>query len=789
MPDPAAVSGRVLLAAVLCCVVAIAPASCSNSGNRSDVISFCFPPFKGVDNGDDLLDFDLSWDAGIVDGALHLTVDDVHKPPVNFPPDDRRLDGRIILRPAILLAVVEPSYPYYRYQRSPSRQDASFNTTFTMSVSRSRNQAAAKTDGGGVLFEIVPDILRAGRNELDLMHLLSDGSNGGYVAGGGTGVNHGPSYESLASNARGDIFVELGKDNNYLSSAMYVSITPAPPPPTRDAPPANYTVWIDYDGKTQIIWVYVDEDKKPKPAEATIHALNISGIFKWDSYGSYFGLFASKDRRLPSCKPVIYSWSLTVDRLSKPMPVPVPMPWDYDYDHDRRRGLGKGWIVAIVVSCVLLGVGAAAATVFHFREHIVAMVCAAAGVLASRYQALKMKLKLSQALRRLPGVPREFKYADVKKATRNFHESMRLGRGGFGAVYKGTVLITTTGTGDGEDGPRRRRFVNVAVKKFTRKEDRGYEDFLAEVAIINRLRHKNIVPLIGWCYENGKLLLIYQYMPNGSLDQHLFRESRHQHLPPLRWETRYNIIGDVAAGLHYVHHEYERVVLHRDIKASNIMLDDAFGGRLGDFGLARVVGFNKNSITDVGVAGTWGFIAPEYAISHRATRQTDVYAFGVLVLEVVTGRRSLSAVDDPFPLLADWVWWLHGHGRLLEAVDHELINGGEVELDADDAVRLLLLGLACSNPKPSDRPSMAEVVQIVSKSMPPPNVPLAKPAFLWPPEGELELLDNSDDDLIGVDHGDSSWSHREATQSHGGFVISIGSLEISIGRSRKLRSL
>ncbi|KAL6885503.1 hypothetical protein ACP4OV_010282 [Aristida adscensionis] len=135
------------------------------------------------------------------------------------------------------------------------------------------------------------------------------------------------------------------------------------------------------------------------------------------------------------------------------------------------------------------------------------------------------------------------------------------------------------------------------------------------------------------------------------------------------------------------------------------------------------------------------------------------------------------------------VWWLHGQGRLMEAMDHELINGGEAELDADDAIRLLLLGLACSNPKPSDRPSMAEVVQIVGKTMPPPDVPPAKPAFLWPPDGELELLDNSDDDLIGVGHGDSTWSHREATQSHGGFVISIGSLEISIGRSRKLRSL
>ncbi|KAL6885505.1 hypothetical protein ACP4OV_010284 [Aristida adscensionis] len=741
MPAPAGVARRILVAAVLCGVVEVAWASCGDSGNRSDVDTLCFPSFKGVDNGDSR--FDLSRDAGIVGGALHLTVDDVHKPPVNYTRHDRRLDGRIILLQPSIQLFIQPSYSH-RY-RSPPAQDASFNTTFTMSVGRSRNQSAAAAidGGGGLVFEILPKVLAAGR-----------------AAG---------SYKSLASTARGNISVEVGEHStdDSPSSGMYVSITPATP--------ANYTVWIDYDGKSQIIWVYVDKGNMPKPAQAMLRALNIISMFGWDSYGYdsyddyrwdsytygyrsyYFGLFASKDRRLPSCQPVIYSWSLTVDKLSKPMPVPVPMPRDYDYDHDQGRGIGKGWIVAIVVSSVLLGVGAATATVFHFRDHIVAMVFAAAHGLASRYQALKMKMKLSRALRRLPGVPRKFKYADVKKATKNFDESMRLGRGGFGAVYRGTVMIsTTTTTGDGEDGPRQRRLVDIAVKKFTRKEDRGYEDFLAEVAIINRLRHKNIVPLIGWCYENGKLLLIYQYMPNGSLDQHLFRENDHQH-PPLRWETRYNVILDVAAGLHYVHHEYERVVLHRDIKASNVMLDDTFGGRLGDLR-----------------SGSCG--------GHRATRQTDVYAFGVLVLEVVTGRRSLSAADDPFPLLVDWVWWLHGQGRLLEAVDDELTNGGEAELDADDASRLLLLGLSCSNPKPADRPSMAEVVQIVGKSMPPPDVPMAKPAFLWPPEGELELLDNSNDDLIMV-------GYRKEIQSHGGFVISIGSLEISIGRSRKVWSL
>jgi interleukin-1 receptor-associated kinase 1 len=253
--------------------------------------------------------------------------------------------------------------------------------------------------------------------------------------------------------------------------------------------------------------------------------------------------------------------------------------------------------------------------------------------------------------------------------------------------------------------------------------------------------------LSGWCYQKGELILIYEYMPNGSLDQHLFRarETPRQPNTILGWNTRYDIIMDVAAGLHYVHHEHEHMVIHRDIKASNIMLDSSFHGRLGDFGLARIVTcLDKNSYTDIGVAGTWGFIAPEYSMNHKATRKTDVYALGVLILEVVTGERALRGYHESFQLLTDWVWMAHREGRLLEAVDAEV--GGE--FDEDDAGRLLLLGLACTNPNPSDRPSMAEVVQIVAKSAPPPDVPLVKPTFVWPPEGGWIPLESDDTTTI-----------------------------------------
>ncbi|KAF8742490.1 hypothetical protein HU200_013614 [Digitaria exilis] len=231
--------------------------------------------------------------------------------------------------------------------------------------------------------------------------------------------------------------------------------------------------------------------------------------------------------------------------------------------------------------------------------------------------------------------------------------------------------------------------MDVAVKKFTQEvEDQRYNDFLAEVSIINRLRHKNIVPLVGWSYNKGVPLLVYEYMTNGSLDHHLFRHDRHDPRDAriCQWETRYNIVRDIATGLHYVHHEHEPMVLHR----------------------------------------------PDYAMCLKATRQTDIYSFAVLVLEVVTGKKNADVQPDD-DHITDWVWRLHRQGKLLQAVDSILTSGENVILN-DEAERLLLLGLAGTNPNPSNRPSMVEAVQIINKLTPMPEVPHERPTFVWPPE-------------------------------------------------------
>nr|CAB3486384.1 unnamed protein product [Digitaria exilis] len=314
--------------------------------------------------------------------------------------------------------------------------------------------------------------------------------------------------------------------------------------------------------------------------------------------------------------------------------------------------------------------------------------------LNSKYRRWKKDLdQLAKTMQSLPGVPAQVDFADIKKATNNFHETTKLGRGGYGAVYGCTLPAAASRTGQS---------MKVAVKKFTREVlDQRYEDFLAEVSIINR-----------WSYNKGEPLLIYEYMNNGSLDQHLFqsggfgpRRQRQQDTAIGQWDTRYGIARDIATGLQYLHHEHEPMVLHRDIKASNIMLDSTFSARLGDFGISCTVDAERSSVT--GLAGTIGYIGPEYIINYKATRQTDIYAFGVVILEIVTGKKTTHVPTDDGHI-TQWVRRLHRDGMLLKALDDMLIPSDNQADLAKEAERLLLLGLACTNPNPSSRPSMTE---------------------------------------------------------------------------------
>ncbi|KAL6648421.1 hypothetical protein ACP70R_012645 [Stipagrostis hirtigluma subsp. patula] len=290
--------------------------------------------------------------------------------------------------------------------------------------------------------------------------------------------------------------------------------------------------------------------------------------------------------------------------------------------------------------------------------------------------------------------PHRFAYKDLLHATEGFKEKRLLGRGGFGRVYMGVLPKSKT---------------KVAVKRVSHESRQGIKEFVAEVVSLGRLRHRNIAQLLGYCRRRGELLLVYDYMPNGSLDKHL----HDQELPTLDWSQRFKIIKGIASGMLYLHEDWEKVVVHRDIKASNVLLDAEMNGRLGDFGLARLYDHGTDPNT-THVVGTTGYLAPELGHRAKATPPTDVFAFGVFLLEVTCGLRPVEQDAQGNPaVLVDWVLDHWRNGSIMEAADPRLGDGyagEEVEL-------VLKLGLLCSHPVASARPSMRRVVQCLDGDM------------------------------------------------------------------------
>ncbi|XVE61266.1 hypothetical protein DITRI_Ditri06bG0025900 [Diplodiscus trichospermus] len=309
--------------------------------------------------------------------------------------------------------------------------------------------------------------------------------------------------------------------------------------------------------------------------------------------------------------------------------------------------------------------------------------------------------------------PRRFRLRELKRATDNFNHNNKLGKGGFGTVYKGVWKET-----------------DIAVKRVSKKSHQGNQGFIAEVTTIGNLNHKNLVKLLGWCYENRELLLVYEYMPNGSLDKFIFYDDK-AGKATLSWEVRLVIIKGVAEALDYLHNGCEKRVLHRDVKSSNIMLDSKFNARLGDFGLARTVQQKEETHhSTIEIAGTPGYMAPETFLISRATVETDVYSYGVLLLEVVCGRKpgNRSELNCYNNSIVNWLWEYYREGRTIDTVDSNL-DGEFVEKEVESA---LILGLACCHPNPHYRPSMKTVMAVLKGEADPPELPKERPSFVWP---------------------------------------------------------
>ncbi|KAK1417101.1 hypothetical protein QVD17_26223 [Tagetes erecta] len=300
-----------------------------------------------------------------------------------------------------------------------------------------------------------------------------------------------------------------------------------------------------------------------------------------------------------------------------------------------------------------------------------------------------------------------FSFQALKKATKNFHECNFLGKGGFGPVYLGKL----------QDGRL------VAVKKLSfDKSQQGDAEFLAEVRMITSIQHKNLVRLLGCCSQGPQRILVYEYMKNRSLDLIIHGKNGLY----LNWSTRFQIILGIARGLQYLHEDSHIRIVHRDIKASNILLDDKFQPRIGDFGLARFFPEDEAYLSTA-FAGTLGYTAPEYAIKGELSEKVDIYSFGVLVLEIISCRKNTDlTLPSEMQYLPEYAWKLYERSRMVDLIDSRMKSDGYVEKDVMQTIRVALL---CIQPHANLRPPMSEIVAMLTWKVQMIKSPM-KPTFL-----------------------------------------------------------
>uniref|UniRef100_A0A0R0KS97 Protein kinase domain-containing protein n=1 Tax=Glycine max TaxID=3847 RepID=A0A0R0KS97_SOYBN len=313
---------------------------------------------------------------------------------------------------------------------------------------------------------------------------------------------------------------------------------------------------------------------------------------------------------------------------------------------------------------------------------VVAVSVAVWAMITKKRKATQVKFDLDRAT-----LPRRFDYKELVVATKGFADDVRLGRGSSGQVYKGFL----SGLGR-----------VVAVKRIFTNFENSERVFINEVRIISRLilMHRNLVQFIGWCHEQGEFLLVFEFMPNGSLDTHLFGEKK-----TLAWDIRYKVALGVVLAFRYHHEDAEQSVLHRDIKSANVLLDMDFSTKLGDFGMAKMEGPRLRT-QRTGVVGTYG-------------KESDIYSFGVVALEIACGRRIYQDGEFHVPLV-NWVWQLYVEGNVLGVVDERLNN----EFDVDEITSMIVVGLWCTNPNDKERPKAAQVIKVLQLEAPLPVLPL-----------------------------------------------------------------
>ncbi|WJX81880.1 hypothetical protein P8452_64710 [Trifolium repens] len=479
-------------------------------------------------------------------------------------------------------------------------------------------------------------------------------------------------------------------------------------------------VWVDYDSSMNLISVTLSPTTTKPKKPILSFSMDLSPIFHDTMYVGF-----SASTGLLASSHYLLGWSFKINGPAPPLDLSslpqLPQP------KKKQTSLITGVsVIALVIALCSIAFG-----IYIFRKIKNADVIEA------------WELEIG---------PHRYSYQELKKATKGFKEKELLGQGGFGRVYKGTIPKSN---------------IQVAVKRVSHESKQGLREFVAEIASIGQLRHRNLVQLLGWCRRRGDLLLVYDFMANGSLDKYLFEDSE----IVLSWEQRFKIIKDVASGLSFLHEGYEQVVIHRDVKTSNVLLDFELNGRLGDFGLARLYEHGANPGT-TRVVGTLGYLAPELPRTGKSSTCSDVFAFGALLLEVACGRRPIEPKVLHEELVSvEWVWEKYKEERMLEVVDPKL-NG---KFDENEVMMVLKLGMICSNDVPTIRPSMRQVVRILDREVELPNE-LRKPGGIDSQEGFDEFLHSLGSSSFDMTNSSSYLGNRDINISSISFANSTLSL-------------
>ncbi|XP_016683588.2 cysteine-rich receptor-like protein kinase 10 [Gossypium hirsutum] len=351
---------------------------------------------------------------------------------------------------------------------------------------------------------------------------------------------------------------------------------------------------------------------------------------------------------------------------------------------------------------------------------VTSLVLLALGLLFMRKRASKKYNALPEknAVENVIGLESlQFNLSTIQAAVNNFSSDNKIGEGGFGEVYKGKLC-------NGQE---------IAVKRLSKSSNQGTEEFKNELALLTKLQHRNLVRLLGFCLDGEEKLLVYEYVPNKSLDFFLFDPETQGNL---EWSARYRIIEGICRGLLYLHEDSRLRIIHRDLKASNILLDEDMNAKISDFGMARIFGVDQTQTNTRRIVGTYGYMAPEYAMHGQFSMKSDVFSFGVLVLEIISGKKnSWFYESEGGEDLLSYCWKQWRDGSPLEMMDPKL----RTNYCRNEVVKCIHVGLLCVQEDPAKRPSITKVVLMLdsnSVSLPQPQ----KPAYFLSSRNESSPL-------------------------------------------------